>query len=155
MFEAGQGEKQSSSSKMWIGLFVVVALIGLGVLFYTMSKSPAAAPTAAASNVVPAGKTDPVHDLKIVRVTMDKDRDGVTAVWFVVMENRSNQYTYSDIKYETSYMGADNKSLLENNGTITATIEPGQQKSSEIRDAMYPPKTAWFKFRVTGAKATE
>jgi hypothetical protein len=100
------------------------------------------------------GEADPVHDLKIQRTTMSKDRTGTMAVWLVTIENKSAVYSYSNIKYETSYIGADNNAVLINQGTIPATIGPGEQKNSQINDALYPAGTAWYKLRITGATAS-
>ena len=161
MFEAAQGESQSSSKGPWMIIFLAVALVVGGGLLYVMSQkqavkglspdaAPAAAP-AAAKVAAPAGNADPLHDLKVHSATMDKDRTGTTAVWLVTIENKSPSYTYSAIKYETSYIGADNSPVLVNQGTIADTIAPGEEKKSEFRDALYPAGTAWYKFRITGA----
>src|ERR1700687_1153766 len=156
MFEAAQGESQSSSKGPWMVIFLAVALVVGGGLLYVMSKkqavkplSPAAAP--AAAKATPAGNAPPLHDLKVHSATMDKDRTGTTAVWLVTIENKSSAYTYSAIKYETSYIGADNTPVLVNQGTIADSIGPGEEKKSEFRDALYPAGTAWYKFRITGA----
>lgn len=82
---------------------------------------------------------------------MGKDRTGTTAVWAVTIENKSAAYSYKNIQYETTYVGADNNAILINKGTIAETIPPGEQKNSEINDALYPAGTVWYKFRVTGA----
>jgi hypothetical protein len=162
MFEAGQDEKQDTATKMWIGIFVIVAVAALGALYYyTTSKGtangpePAAAPAAAAEAPSDSGKSDPLHDLKVQRATMEKDRTGTTAIWSVTIENRSAAYAYSDILYETTYIGADNKVLLVNKGRIASSIGPGQQASPEIRDALYPVGTVLYKFKITDAKASQ
>jgi hypothetical protein len=156
MFEAGQDEKQDTSTKMWIGIFVIVAVAALGALYYTMTKGTAKgpAPAAAAATEAPKGDPDPVHDLKVQHVTMEKDRTGTTAVWAVTIENRSQSYAYSNIKYETTYLGPNNKTLLVNQCVITATIDPGAQVSPEIRDGAYPAGTVLYKFKITDAKST-
>jgi len=97
------------------------------------------------------GDADPVRDLKIQRATMNKDRTGTMAVWLVTIENKSTVYSYSNIQYETTYVGGDNNAILINKGTIAATLAPGEQKNSEINDALYPAGTAWYKVRITGA----
>lgn len=157
MFEAAQGESQSTSKGPWMVIFLAVALVVGGGLLYVMSKkqavkalSPATAP-AAAKAAAPAGNADPLHDLKVHSATMDRDRTGTTAVWLVTIENKSSSYAYSAIKYETSYIGADNTPVLVNQGTIVDSIAPGEEKKSEFRDALYPAGTAWYKFRITGA----
>jgi hypothetical protein len=153
MFEAARGEKQSNASRLLIVILVVVALGVGGAVMYLTSRSVSKEPTssAAPAGTAAKGNADPVHDLKVVRATMDKDRTGTTAIWLVEIQNKSNQFAYSDIKYETTYIGADNKALLVNQGTIPANIGPGDQKNSQITDALYPAGTSWYKFRITGA----
>jgi hypothetical protein len=158
MFDALQEEKQDSSTKMWIGLFVIVAVAALGALYYAMTKSttkeaaPAVASAAAAQ--APTGPADPVHELKVQRVTMQKDPAGSTAVWSVTIENRSAGYAYSNIQYETTYLGPNDKPLLVNKGVIAKSIGPGEQVSPEVRDTLYPTGTVLYKFKITDAKAT-
>jgi hypothetical protein len=156
MFEPDQDKKESSTSRLWLTVFLVVALAAVGIVFYKMSKPTGKGPGPASSSAaVPAkGDANPVHDLKILRAAMGKDRTGVTAVWSVVLENKSTTYTYSDIHYETSYIAADNTPVLINQGTLSATLGPGEQTTSDIRDALYPAGTAWYKFRITGASST-
>lgn len=154
MFEAAQGQKQSSTSKMAVGIFVVVAAVAVGAVLYTMSKNSApssAAKTAAGAAPVAAGKADAEHDLKILSARMEKDRTGTTAVWLVDIDNKSRAYTYSSIQYETTYVGANNAALVVNKGTIPFKLAPGEERNAEIRDVLYPEGTAWYKFKIIGA----
>ncbi len=154
MFEAAQGQKQSSTSKMAVGIFVVVAAVAVGAALYTMSRNsaPSSAPkTAAGAAPVAAGKADAEHDLKILSARMEKDRTGTTAVWLVDIDNKSKAYTYSIIQYETTYVGANNAALVVNKGTIPFKLAPGEERNAEIRDVLYPEGTAWYKFRIIGA----
>ena len=154
MFEAAQEQKQSSSNRMLVGIFVVVAALAVGGVLYTMSKSgsrPAAPVTAAAAAPSAAGKADAVHDLKILSARMEKDRAGTTAVWLVDVSNKSNAYTYSSIQYETTYVGPDNAALLVNKGTVPFNLAPGEERNAQIRDVLYPAGTSWYKFRIVGA----
>lgn len=154
MFEVPHEIEETKSSKVWIGIFVVVAAVVLAVGYYALNKGAAKQKAAAAAAAqAAAAKADPVKDLKIQRATMQKDSMGTTAVWLVTLENQSETLIYSDITYQTDYIGADNSLILENKGTIQATIGPRAVNSSEIRDTAYPAGTAWFKFKVTGAKA--
>lgn len=158
MFDALQEEKQDSTTKMWIGIFVIVAVAALGALYYAMTKGttkgPAPAVATAAAGQAPRGDADPIHDLKVQRVTMQKDPSGSTAVWSVTIENRSAGYAYTNIKYETTYLGPNDKALLVNQGVIATSIDPGQQVSPEVRDVLYPAGTMQYKFKITDAKAT-
>lgn len=155
MFEANEGGKTSVASKgLWIAFAVVVLAIAVGgYLFISKAKASKPSPVVAAA-APPTGPADPVRDLKVQHATMSKDRTGTTAVWLVSIENRSASYTYSNIQYETTYVGANNDAILINKGTIPVTIEPGGQHNSEVNDALYPAGTAWYKIRIVGAKAS-
>lgn len=155
MFEDSQEAKTSGASKgLWIGFAIIVLAIALGgYMFISRAKAHKPGPVAVQA-AQPSGPADPLHDLKVQRATMSKDRTGTTAVWLVNIENRSESYTYSSIQYETTYVGPNNNAILINKGTLNTSIEPGGQKSSEIDDALYPPGTAWYKFRITGATSS-
>src|SRR6266404_2746936 len=157
MFEAAQEQKRSSANRMLAAIFVIAAAATVGAVLYTSSKggNKSTAPvTAAAAAPVPAGKADPVHDLKLLSARMEKDRTGTTAIWLVDVDNKSNTYTYSSIQYETTYVGPDNAALLVNKGTIPFNLAPGEERNTQIRDVLYPAGTAWYKFRITGATPT-
>jgi len=100
-------------------------------------------------------KADPVHDLRVVSAKMDKDFSGTTAMWSVDIKNSSAELTYSNIAYETTYIGAENRVLLVNQGKIPITIGPGDDQSAQFRDTLYPSGTIWFKIRVMGATAAK
>jgi len=152
MFEAAEVKNQTGGNGKWIAAFVVIAVAGVGLLLYTMSKSGAKlrAPVAAAA---PSGPADPVHDLRVFTARMEKDRTGTTAVWLVDLSNKSRAYTYSEIQYETTYIGQDNRVLTVNKGTMTISLDPGEERNSEVRDVLYPAGTSWYKFKITGATA--
>jgi hypothetical protein len=157
MFEAAQEQKQSSSNRMLVAIFFVVAAAAVGGVLYTMSKTGGKSTppvTVAAAAHAAAGKADPVHDLKILSARMEKDRTGTTAVWLVDINNKSKDYTYSGIQYETTYVGPDNAALLVNKGTIPFNLAPGEEQNTQIRDVLYPAGTAWYKFRIIGATPT-
>lgn len=153
MFQEPQQAESASPKGLWIGVVVVAVAVGVGAYFFSSSKRSANPQSPAAAGAVPQVKGDPdaVRDLKVQRTTMNKDRTGTTAVWLVTIENKSATYTYSNIQYETTYVGADNNAILVNKGSITTTIAPGEQRNSEINDALYPAGTAWYKLRITGA----
>lgn len=155
MFDAAEKAKTSGASKgLWIVFAVVVLALAVGgYLFISKAKASRPSPVVAAA-APPTGPADPVRDLKVQHATMSKDRSGTTAVWLVSIQNRSASYTYSNIQYETTYVGANNVVILMNKGTVPLSIEPGGQQNSEINDALYPAGTAWYKIRITGAKAS-
>ena len=160
MFEETREEdKQSSRRGVIIVITVVIVLAIVGTLIYLDSKgalSPSSSTAATtAGTPVPAGKADPVSDLHILNTKMDKDYTGTTAMWLVDLKNASPAYTYSHIKYETTYGGADNSVLGQNQGEIAITIGPGEEQSAQFRDALYPAGTAWFRVKITGATATQ
>jgi uncharacterized protein (UPF0333 family) len=152
MFETPEEVKQKEPKGFWIGIVVVVVIIAVGGYFFVKSRDNAAKQASAANAPAVAKRNaDPVHDLKIQRATMNKDRNGTMAVWLVTIENKSPSYAYSKIEYETTYVGADNNAILVNKGTLPGTLAPGEQKNSEITDAFYPAGTSWYKIRITGA----
>lgn len=136
-----------------VGIVVVLAVVGFAVyLHFNGGTATPVAPAQTASATTE--KADPVHDLRIVSAKMDKDVTGTTAMWLVELRNQSQTYTYSNISYETTYAGADNTILLQNKGQMTLTVAPGEDQSTQVRDALYPTGTAWYKFKVVDAKAT-
>jgi hypothetical protein len=155
MFEVPIDKQESKLRYEHIGISVLVLLVVAGAAYYFMSKRASQQPAAAAPAVAaPSGPADPIHDLKIVRATMNKDPMGTTAVWLVTIENKSGAYTYSAIRYETSYIGADNKPIVVNQGTVPGTYAPGEQQNSEIRDTLYPNGTSWYRFKILDAKSS-
>ena len=153
MFEVPQDNSQARGTYKWIAAFVVIAIVGVGALLYTMSQGGAKLRAPVAAAAAPAGPADPIRDLKVFTARMEKDLTGTTAVWLVDLRNKSNAYSYSSIQYETTYIGADNRVLTVNKGTMTITLEPGEEKNSEVRDVLYPAGTSWYKFKITGANA--
>jgi hypothetical protein len=149
MFETPQEVKPSASKGLRIGILVMAVACAVGVYFLTQRSATNKQASAAAAQV--KGDADPVRDLKIQRATMSKDRNGTMAVWAVTVENKSAGYGYSNIKYETTYIGADDKVLMVNRGTIAGTIGPGEQKSVQANDPLYPAGTARYRMKITGA----
>jgi hypothetical protein len=85
---------------------------------------------------------------------MSKDRNGTMTVWSVTIENKSTGYSYSKIQYETTYIGGDDRVLMQNHGTIADTIGPGEQKSIQANDPLYPAGTARYRMKITGATSS-
>jgi hypothetical protein len=152
MFETPEEIKDKGSKGLWIGIVVLVAAFAVGAYFFARSRdNPSKQASAASALAVAKGGADAVHDLKIQRATMNKDRNGTMAVWLVTIENKSPAFSYSKIEYETTYVGAGDSVILVNKGTLPGTIAPGERQNSEINDAFYPAGTVWYKIRITAA----
>ena len=152
MFKVPQQLEQGSKAGLWVGIGIVVVL-AVGALVYVNSKGGAKGPAPAAT---PANvKADPVHDLRVVSAKMDKDSTGTTAMWRVEIRNKSSELTYSKIAYETTYVGADDRVLLLNQGKLPVSIGPGEEQTAKFSDTLYPSGTSWFKFRITDAAAAK
>jgi hypothetical protein len=151
MFEAPQKAEPSVSKGLWIGIVVIVILGAAGGYYFMQSKGAPPRQASADASAVPKGDADPVRDLRIQRTTMDKDRNGTMSVWAVTIENKSTGYSYSNIKYETTYVGADGQVLMSNKGTLADTIGPGEQKNCTANDPLYPSGTARYMMKITGA----
>jgi hypothetical protein len=160
MFDTPDTKGESSGLGKWVGILVILALIGGGVVFYMGKKdaAPNAAPTtaSAAAAPTPQSNADAVKDLRIVSKKLDKDYTGTTAMWSVELRNMSQVYSYSNIQYETTYIGRDGSGLGDNKGTIPSlTLDPGESQSAQFRDTLYPSGTALYNVKIIGATATK
>jgi len=152
MFETPKEIKPTASLGLWIGIAVIVVLAAASAYFLMQTKNSAnkEAPAMAGAATQVKGDPDAVRDLQIQRATMAKDRLGTMTVWSVTIQNKSTGYTYSNIKYQTTYIGADDRVLMENQGTIADSIGPGEQKSIQVNDPLYPAPTARYRMKITG-----
>jgi len=158
MFETPDTKGESSGMGMWVGILVIVAVIIGGVVFFMGKKSSTGSEaTQSAATAAPAqANADAVNDLRIVSKKLDKDSMGVTAMWSVELRNMSKVYTYSNIQYETTYIGADGSGLGDNKGTIpSVTLEPGDSQTATFRDTQYPNGTALYNIKILGATASK
>jgi hypothetical protein len=159
MFETPETKGEQSGTGIWVGVLVVVALIVGGIVFYMGRKDGGknAAPAAAASatSSAPAqSNADAAKDLRVVSRKMDKDYSGA-AMWSVELRNLSQVYSYSNIQYETTYVGADSTLLATNHGAIPSlTLDPGESQSAQFREAL-PSGTALYTLKITGATASK
>ncbi len=145
---------------MWVGILVALAVVIGGIEFFVMKKSGSgnAAPTTVAASAPGSAQSnaDAVKDLRVVSKKLDKDYTGTTAVWSVELRNLSQTYTYSNIQYETTYIGANGSGLADNHGSIpTLSLDPGDSQSATFRDTLYPSGTALYNIKITGATATK
>lgn len=158
MFETPETKGESSGLGMWVGILVIVAVVIAGVVFFMGKKdaAPNAAPMTAAAPATAQSNADAMKDLRIVSKKLDKDYTGTTAMWSVELRNMSQVYSYSNIQYETTYIGADGSGLGDNHGTIPQlTLDPGESQSASFRDTLYPSGTALYNIKITGATATK
>jgi len=154
MFEA-QKEQKSGNAGMLIGIVVILIVAGALAWYVMGSKGGAKTETAAPAAAAPAPGADPVHDLRVVSVKMDKDPTGTVAVWSVDLRNMSHTYSYKDIAYQTTYLGGDNSVITQNTGKLGLSLDPGDEQTTQFRDLLYPSGTAIFKFVVTGASSSK
>ncbi len=156
MFETPETKGEQSGTGMWIGIAVVIAIVIGGAVFFMGRKdaSQNAAPAAAATTAPVQSNADAVKDLRLVSRKMDKDNVGA-AMWSVEIRNLSQVYSYSNIQYETTYVGADSTLLATNHGVIPSLmLDPGDSQSAQFREAL-PSGTALYTLKITGATATK
>lgn len=159
MFEAPEDQVPDSKVGIWIGVAIVV-VIAVGLFYYVSRKpstnaSSAGVSTASMGGATSAAGADAAKDLRVVSVTMQKDASGNTAQWLVDIKNESHVYTYSNIGYETTYLGAGQNVLTVNHGTMNLTIAPGEDQSTQFRDVLYPDGTSIYRLKVTGANSSQ
>ncbi len=158
MFESPQEQVPDSKVGVWIGVAIVV-VIAVALFFYVSRKPKSSGPGAVVSTASMGGAAapgaNPTKDLRVVSVTMQKDGTGTTAEWLVDIKNDSPTYTYSNIGYETTYIGASENVLAVNHGNINLTIPPGQDQSTQFNDVLYPAGTSIYRLKVTGASSSQ
>jgi len=159
MFEAQQEEDQQSTRRGTIVVIsIVIVLAIVGTLAYLASKgylSSSTSTSASASAPAVVANADPVKDLHILsEPTMVKDDSG-TAAWLVDLRNESQTLTYSHIKYQTIYGGANQSVISQNNGEMTVTLAPGEEQNVQFKDIQYPDNLQWFRIKITGADASQ
>jgi hypothetical protein len=154
MFEVPKDEQETKKMRELIGAATLVIILVVVVLYFT-SRGGTLGPMGSATPAAPCAP-DPINDLTVVDAKMDKDRTGTTALWVVRLRNKSSGCVYTSVEYETTYIRADDSVVAVNKGTLPGTIEPGEQKGyPEFRDILFPTGTAWFRFKITGAKVAK
>ena len=136
---------------MWVGIAVVVVIVAVAAFFVSSSGNKNTA-SDSAGPAPAAAKADPASDLRVTSAKMENSNG--TAVWLIDVRNRSNNYSYNHIAYETTYGGADGSVIAVNHGEIPGSIGAGEESNEQVRDAAYPANTAWYKVKITGATAT-
>lgn len=157
MFEAQQEEDQQSSRRGTIVVVSIVLVLAIvGTLVYLDSKGDLkSSSSTAASAVAPVVKGDPVKDLHFVsEPTMVKDDSGAAA-WLIDVRNESRTLTYSHIKFHTTYGGANQSVIAQNDGEMAVTLGPGEEQNVQLKDIQYPDNVQWFRINVTSADASQ
>jgi len=156
MFEAQQEEDQQSSRRGTIILVsIVIVLAIVGTLAYFVSKGAFSSSSSTAASAAPVVKGDPVKDLHFVsEPTMVKD-DGGMAAWLVDLRNESQTITYSHIKFHTTYGGANQSVIAQNDGEMSVTLAPGEEQNVQFKDIQYPDNLQWFRVNITSADASQ
>src|SRR5512141_2574934 len=150
-------EKESRKRLMRDSAVVIGALVILGALAYVIwrpSAKPAPNPPSTAQTV-PADPPSATRDLEIVKAVMGKDVSGIRVMWSVKIRNKSTRYTYSNIKYEASFVGPDGRTLSASADTIRDSVEPGGLKViPQFVDGLYDSNASTYNFKLVGADAT-
>jgi len=156
MFEAQQEEDQQSSRRGTIILVsIVIVLAIVGTLAYFVSKGAFSSSSSTAASAAPVVKGDPVKDLHFVsEPTMVKDDSGMAA-WLVDLRNESQTITYSHIKFHTTYGGANQSVIAQNDGEMSVTLAPGEEQNVQFKDIQYPDNLQWFRVNITSADASQ
>jgi hypothetical protein len=155
--EEEKEEKESRMRLMRDSALVIAGLVILGGLAYFVWRPSAKpAPTAqATAQTVPAEPPNATRDLEIVKAVMGKDVSGIRVMWSVRIRNKSTRYTYSNIKYEASFIGPDGRTLSASADTIRDSIEPGGLKTiPEFVDGLYNSNASTYNFKLVGADAS-
>ncbi|HTX14604.1 MAG TPA: hypothetical protein VMD77_04855 [Candidatus Baltobacteraceae bacterium] len=157
MFEEQQVEDQQSNRRgMIVVISIVLVLAIVGTLVYLDSKGDLTSSSASASSAAPAAvKGDPVKDLHFVsEPTMVKDDSGAAA-WLLDLRNESQTLTYSHIKFHTTYGGANQSVIAQNDGEMSVTLAPGEEQNVQFKDIQYPDNLQWFRVNITSADASQ
>jgi len=141
-----------------IGVFLVA--LGGSYFFYfnqpeesAAQAEPAVAPVAAE----PADLADanPVTDLAILSIDLRPDPTETQALLDIRISNRSRQFAYSEIEYETSYTDMAGNLTSQREGILPGMLNPGdQQNLTGINDGLFPLGASSYSMEIRGAKAT-
>ncbi len=162
MFETAQQEPSSSAGKT-VGAAVAVVLVVIVVVYFVyLRQEPAATPagpagqTAAGAAAGEAGTPDPMRDLAILKFNLGRDQTQTMAMWDIQLANRSRSHGYKDIQYATNYYNNDGALLYHNEGTLSESLEPGDQRTiSQINDGLYPVGTTRFTIEIKDAQPVQ
>jgi hypothetical protein len=159
MFENAQTESSSGSGKIIGGVVVVVAvLLGAVYFLFLRGTGPAngggAGGAAGAKAAASGEKPDPMKDLTILHFNLGRDQATQTmAIWDIQVQNRNHGgYGYKNLKYATNYYNAQDQPVYHNEGTLSDTVDPGDQHTySQINDGLYPVGTTRYTIELKGA----
>ena len=160
MFEILQDEEREErevrqrlirDAAMVVAVLVVIGAIAYVIWRPNITTQPATSTPAPTAKMLPP---DVNRDLEIVKAVMGKDVSGLRVMWSVKIRNKSNVYTYSNLKYEVTFIGPDGRPMYVTADTIRDGVEPGGLKTiPEFVDGMYNSSASTYNFRVVGADA--
>jgi hypothetical protein len=161
MFEVLQQEekelKETRRKLVWMSAIVVLALAAIGTVVYKISKPSVSSAPQTVQSAVPAvaeKAPDAVRDLQVVRAVMGKDVTGIRVVWSVQLKNKSQEYTYSNVEYQATFLRPDGSVLAVTRGTIPCNLTPGDEQTvPEFFDGIYDARASTYNFVLLGAKA--
>jgi len=155
--EEQREERQERKKLVQMTAYVVAALVVVGAIIYLASGRHARAGQPLTSAAAAALQTPPdaVRDLKLARVRMGKDSTGLRVKWSVQLTNKSNVYTYSDIRYGAYLLDPNGARIGGSEDTIKDSIGPGEEKAfPEFVGGIYNPNASTYQFVIKGATAT-
>lgn len=155
--EEEKEEKESRLRLIRDSVLVIVALVvvvGLAYFIWRPRAKPNVSNLPSARTAAPAGPPDVTRDLEIVRAIMGKDPSGIRVMWSVKIRNKSAVYTYSNLKYQATFVGPDGRTLAVTEDTIKDQVEPGGEKTiPSFIDGLYNSNASTYNFRLVSADA--
>jgi len=155
--EEQREEKQERKKLVQMTAYVVAALVVVAAIVYLASGRHARVgqPLQSAAAAAPRTPPDAVRDLTLARVRMGKDSTGLRVKWSVQLANKSNVYTYSDIRYGAYWLDGNGARIGGSEDTIRDSITPGEEKTfPEFVGGIYNINASTYQFVIKGAKAT-
>ncbi len=161
MFETSQAEP-SSNSKVIVAIVIALFVVGLGGAYYFVFRhadTPAAeaAPSTAPADTPAAdlADADPEADLAILSINLRPDTTETQALLDIRISNRSRQFAYSEIEYETSYVDTAGNLISQRTGVLLGALQPGdQQNLTGINDGLFPLGASSYSMEIRAAQAS-
>ena len=88
-------------------------------------------------------------DLEVVRVSWSQ-RSRVSR-WSIAVRNRSTEFGYRDLLYQTTYFDSGGRTVVDRNDTIELVIQPGEVQQGEFIDGFVPASAVRAQIRILKA----